>query len=51
MPKPTVEDFKALEALASAAATAHAASSSSTQGADAKLWKNTPLPSIADKSI
>ena len=42
VPKPTTEDLKAPATLA------HAASSCSTQGADAKLWKNIPLPSIPD---
>ena len=50
IPKPTAEDIEALEARASEVAAAQAASSSGTQNAPAKLWKNIPLPSIADTS-
>ena len=48
--KPTAENIKAPETRANEVAAAQAASSSGTQDADAKYWKNIPLPSIVDTS-
>ena len=50
IPKPIAEGLKALAAAADAVAAANAASSSNNADSKDDLWKNIPLPSIADTS-